>query len=220
MNKRLSDDSEKRIIQANIDSVMLELNRASDSIFDNYIIQSEEVQNAVRSAQKELGVERSTIPKNKEISWIKTNSAVLKKWFASTRLPDSWYTFFVQYVISAYVPPSTDLVHRESYIEIQDTDDHSVTLRIKKGVRFEEYTYAWKALSPFLGAGRRKNKLPDYDTRIRDLQMYGKHQSGYTNKMIADDYVNAINDDNAKDTVKKAVRRQKKLFEKGTDLAK
>lgn len=219
MSKQSNDISQSSEIQALVDAIIGDLNRDSDNVFEPYISYSDKLLNAVSVTRKKLGIEKSTIPKNEQASWLETNKQTLLSGFETTGLPKSWYTFFVQYVATNTAPSITETVAHRRFIEVTESTDDSITIKISKGVRFEEYTAIWKALSPFLGTGRRKNKQPDYDTRIRDLQMYGKQQSGYTNKMIADDYVVAINDDNAKDTVKKAIRRQKKLFEKGTDLA-
>lgn len=214
-----SNENEKKALQQRIDSIIRELNRDSDEVFAPYITYSDSVQSAVSTTRKELGLEKSTIPKNDQPQWAKINSKLLLKGFTYSKLPTEWYTFFVQYVATNSPPSIADTIEHPRFIEIIDNDANGITLKINKGIRYEEFLNGWNALSEHLGKGRRKNKLPNESTRIRDLQMHGKKEMGYTQKQLAEEYFQT-DVEYSKDAVKKALKRQKQLFDEGTDLAK
>lgn len=229
--------------QDRTDGLIDELNGNDERKFELYIVNSEKFQSAVESTRLKLGINivskadldgLSEIEKNNIGLWADDNIVVDELPSSSSaaiyfyqvindaidgiKLPRTWRNIFAYYAITNDVPTSSMISSSRKLIQVKNIDEDSITLRLSKGIRYEEFTKLWLIVTLYLGPGRRKTKSPDAETRIRDLQMYGKKQRGYKNSEIAKEYfASDIND--ATDAVKKAIRRQRKLFDKGTDLA-
>lgn len=229
-------------IQRLLDAVLSEINENAERIYEPYIVTSEKFQSAVIKARQSLGIERLHNLGDEHINdWVERNikPVAIPKYphitsaeELSTRrfwttidsarkdanLPQTWRTYLAIFVITDAPPKLSDISSKRKLIEVKGIDTDTITIRIAKGIRYEEYTKSWTALSEFLGKGRRKTMLPDEQVRLRDLEMYNKHQQGSTQRELAEEYF-TTDIEYSKDAVKKALKRQKKLFNKGTDLA-
>ncbi len=229
-------------LQLAIDDLFSETNENAEREYEYYIITSKKFQAAVNSAEVKLGIAgvkgRLKIDDKEAVDWAikqlnsnKSPVQVLKKKLEKqfyeivdqavneAGLTSKWRDYIAIYLVKK-MPPKINVFPPNRLVTVQDLTADSLTVNIRKGIRHEEYIKTWLALSDFLGKGRRKLKTPDEQTRIRDLQMYGKRETyGSTQKKLAEEYVKT-DIEYAKDTVKKALKRQKKLFNEGTDLAK
>lgn len=233
-------------IQSKIDELFSDDNEDIERSYELYIISSDKFTKAIVNARKKLSLESFISKKNgtkahaKDFKHlmnyddrsvvdivVKESSGLSKEKFYEVvdvavneaGLPAKWREYIAIYIIKQR-PPQFNVFPPNRYISVEEIEDDTVTLKIKKGLRYEQYLKSWQALSVFLGKGTRKLKTPNEETRIRDLQMHGKRETyDSTYRQLADEYINsAINIDDAKDTVKKAYKRQKKLFDEGTDL--
>lgn len=138
-----------------------------------------------------------------------------------TGLSEEWRDYVAVFIVTN-MPPSRNFPAPYPFITVQDVVEDSITIKIRKGIRYEEYVTAWTALVQFLGLGRRKAKKRDEQTAAIHAQMYGKREFyGLTYKQLAEEYgIERIAVDDAKDYVKKVIKRQKKLHQEGTDLTK
>lgn len=229
-------------LQLAVDDIFSRANEDAEREYEYYIISSKKFQNAINKAEIRLGFVgikgRLKIPDEEAVSWAikklngdKPKTSITQKKckqqfyevvdiaVKEAGLPAKWREYVAIYLVKK-MPPKIFVFPALRYVTVQDVNTDSVTVSFRKGIRHEEYIKAWLTLSNFLGKGRRKLKAPDEQTRIRDLQMYGKRETyGSTQKKLAQEYVNT-DIEYAKDTVKKALKRQKKLFDEGTDLAK
>lgn len=145
--------------------------------------------------------------------------SVVDEVLGRTGLSEEWRDYVAVFIVTN-MPPSRNFPAPYPFIKVQDIDEDSVTIKIRKGIRYEEYVTAWAAIVQFLGLGRRKAKKRDEQTAAIHAQMYGKREFyGLTYKQLAEEYgIERLTFDDAKDYVKKAIKRQKKLRQEGTDL--
>jgi hypothetical protein len=232
---------DKSAIQKELDELFSSENEENERAYELYVTQSERFKLAINTARARLGIENVRVPFGFEEDyiddWIVANvksadpahtyQKAIEKVLTDTGLPLKWRNYIKIYLITG-MSPSSNVFPSTSYIEVLEINEKNTTLSIKSGIRYEEYIAAWKVLSKVLGKARRKVKKRDEDKTVRDLQMYhlrgvyskSKHKDYVTQKALAERYINAsINIDDAKDTVKKALKRQRKLHDKGIDLA-
>ncbi len=147
--------------------------------------------------------------------------SVVDEVLGRTGLSEEWREYVAVFIVTN-MPPSKNFPAPYPFITVQDTDDDSVTIKIHRGIRYEEYITAWAALAEFLGLGRRKAKKLSEKTAAIHAQMYGKREFyGLTYRQLAEEYgIERLTVDDAKDYVKKVIKRQKKLRNGGTDLTK
>lgn len=239
-------DRQKEVtkIQALVNGIVGSLNENSERVFEPYIITSSKFQSAISNARKKLNIAGlQKVDEHQIIEWIlehlggnpknpiteKTNAMFLKEFYQAVdsalheaELPESWREYIAIYIVTE-IPPDSKVLGTKPIAQVENVTDSSMTITFRKGMRHEEYIKLWSAISKFLGPGRRKNKMPDADKRIRDIQMHGKKQA-YGNKLsyseLSKEYLPETDVEYAKDTIKKAIKRQKKLFDEGTNLAK
>lgn len=147
--------------------------------------------------------------------------SVVDEVLVRTGLSKDWREYVAVFVVTN-MPPGKNFPAPYPFIRVQESDDEFVTIKIYKGIRYEEYITAWAALAQFLGLGRRKAKKLNEQTAAIHAQMYGKREFyGLTYRQLAEEYgIERLTVDDAKDYVKKVIKRQKKLRSGGTDLTK
>lgn len=228
-------------IQHLINGVLAEINEASELAYEPYIIMSKEFQNAYDTTRNALGITGLNKLEAEHLNdWIEANIApapiskhphikdsgelsIRRFWSAidsamsGMNVPDNWRMYFANYVITGTPPDESHITTRRKLIEVKSIDKNSVTIKFNTGIHHEEYAKTWNAITKHLGKGRRRATRPNPETRIRDLQMHGKKQTGYSNSKLAEEYF-TTGKEYAEDAVKKAVKRQKKMFDEGIDL--
>jgi hypothetical protein len=227
----------KAEIQKLLDSILAELNEDSIRIFEMQITSDSQFQESVARARKKLGIK---IPTQKEKGrnerelnadvnfgdYQADDKLVNSKQFLSsvdkvileTKLPEIWRDYIAAYISGKSLSKDDLKIYKNEHLIVENADEDSIVIRIRKGIRYEEYVKAWDALAFHLGKGRRRNTVRD--NAIRDLQMYHSfYFRGLPYKEISKLYLDTDVEWGV-DTVKKAIKRQKKLFDEGIDLAK
>jgi hypothetical protein len=228
----------KSDIQKILNSVLTDLNEDSIRIFENQITSDERFQKTVvAEARKDLGIKIQTYEETgragikiyadttlakDEVNQRVVNSPQYAQWvnrvLIDTGLPEMWREYVSAYISGQPVSKKELTIFQNEHIFVNEVNADSIVINIRKGIRYDEYIKAWEALSPYLGKGRRKNSARE--NAIRDLQMYHSfYFRGLTYREIAQLYLNT-DIEYGIETVKKAVKRQKKLFDEGTNLTK
>ena len=231
----------KTELQADLDSALATINEDSLRVFETQVTASKSFQDAVAETIKVTGLEspvltvsdkydtqmsanvlfrqRGTPPqKVRKIIESKEFKDCIDKLMQDTSLPNRWREYAIAYITGQSVSKKNLTLSTNEHILLEKIDDNSLTIKIRKGVRYDEYIKTWGSLSKHLGKGRRKDSTRD--NAVRDLQMYHSfYYRGLSLKEIAKLYLNT-DVEYGVDTVKKAIRRQKRLFDEGTDLAK
>ncbi len=142
--------------------------------------------------------------------------AVVDEVLVRTGLSEEWRDYVAVFIVTN-MPPSKNYPAPYPFIKVQDVGDEFVTIKLRRGIRYEEYVTAWAALAEFLGLGRRKAKKRDEQTAAIHAQMYGKREFyGLTYRQLAEEFgIERLTVDDAKDYVKKVIKRQKKLHSGG-----
>ena len=97
-------------------------------------------------------------------------------------------------------------------------EDNEITLRLKPGLRYEDYVAAWKALSATLGPSRRLAK--PYTNVSTSSKIYEASLKGLSYGEIAKQFYPAMDKILARDRVIKIIGRERRRRESGTNLAK
>jgi hypothetical protein len=227
-------------LQADLDAALATINEDSLRVFETQITSSKSFQEGVAETRKVVGIYFPTyhesgrngaeinadilLDRNKlsekrvrEIIESEKFKKCVDKLMQNTGLPNHWREYVIAYITGQPIDKESLTVFTNEHILLESIDDNSLTVKIKKGTRYDEYIKAWDSLSKHLGKGRRKDS--SRDNAARDLQMYHSfYYRGLSLKEIAKLYLNT-DVEYGVDTVKKAIRRQKKLFDEGTDLA-
>jgi hypothetical protein len=208
-NRRMDVDE----LQKMIDELFADSNLDERVFLANKVIFSEGFDKATLASSEKLGVppRHSTHPiygkklknKNKLYEDQKAVGREVDMLMKQFSLPIEWREFVSNRVVKPF-DFNSKLIPPNRVITVVNTDNDSVVLKLSKGVRYDEYIEAWKALGKYLGKGRRKSKKVDEAKRSRGLQMLGKREFyGLTYRQLA------------KESVKKIVKRAKKLRDGG-----
>lgn len=245
MNNDLSLESEitnqrnQLTIQLFIDAEIGKLNESSDRIYEPYILASERFQAAIAKARIELGIPRvNNVHEGEILEWVvshlggnpherptsDSNRQQLRDFYRIVNstlieagLPDKWMFYVASYVVNS-TPPDSHAFGNFHPVTVVKTEDDGIVIKIKKGARYEEFISAWKPIAEYLGKGRRKSK--SRPEQARDLEVFMKRNNlKLTVSELAKLYFGVANEWTI-DAVKKVLRRQKHLYEKGTDLTK
>jgi hypothetical protein len=128
-------------------------------------------------------------------------------------LTDEW-TEYIRYFIAHERPPQEQTFYGNKYIEVAGIDEEGqVMVRLKPGLRKEDYDKAWKVISRYLGPPHKKAK-PYTDQELNN-QIYEARQIILSYGVLAKMYFPGMNKDQAIDRVKKIVKREGQRRKKG-----
>lgn len=190
-----------------------------------YVRASEKFVKAIEAARRRLGLENGTTPE----SWIETlRDGVtsenltdedfkrfyqqfkdeIPKTLEAAELSKRWRIYVEYYIINNKPPERGEAFFFPLTMRVEDVSERGeIIVKLKPGLRYEDYTNAWKVFVKFLGTGARLNK-PYTNTEGRS--MHQDKQDGMSYREIAGKYFPSIDAILAIDRVKKAVAREKK----------
>lgn len=175
---------------------------------EQYIIDSKEFKNAVSAARAKLGLVKGKRMGVYEADLKNAVSEALK----NAGLSDDWYSYMQDYIATNNPPEKPFFMHPRKIMVEEINEDNELLIRLKPGLRYEDYRKAWKVFSRPLGAGIRLNK--PYTSEDIHLQMLNDKDNGLTYLEITKKhYPNADPLLNV-DRVKKAVQRTRKRLKR------
>lgn len=127
-------------------------------------------------------------------------------------LSRAWASYMEHFILFD-TPPEDKLIHIPKAIEaVSYTPDEELIIRLRPGLRYEDYRKAWGAFKKHLGHGKRLQK--SFGDNEVALQMLKDHNDGMTYKAITLKYYPDVDPDVNYDRVKKAIQRAKQRFER------
>ena len=203
-----------------------------NSVFKNahYLIKREDFKQSIRAAQKALGLDKNpsdahsalmwaftTTPRTNNDNWEEKVNArydlmqtsvneVIKEY----NLGREWKGFIEGLLLQSSLNdrPWMPLALK---LEVVSVVDGEILIKLRPGLRYEEYHDAWKQIAPILGKGQRLNK--PYTNHSEHLKMYEDKMAGMTYKEISEKYYPNNPSENF-EKVKKAILRIKKRQER------
>ena len=121
-------------------------------------------------------------------------------------LTDEW-TEYIRYFIAHEKPPQEQTFYGNKYIEVAMIDEEGqVMVRLKPGLRREDYIKAWQTISRYLGPPKQKSK--PYTSQELNNQIYEARQIMLSYGALAMMFFPKMDRDKAIDRVKKTVKRE------------
>lgn len=174
---------------------------------EQYIINSKEFKNAVKAARTKLG-----LVKGKRVGVYRADlkNAVTEA-LATAGLSNEWYEYMEDYIATNQPPEKPFFMHPKKIMVEEINEDNELLIRLKPGLRYEDYRKAWKVFSRPLGEGIRLNK--SYSNEDEHLKWLQDKNSGMTYLQVATKHYPNNPEDNV-EKVKKAILRLKKRQER------
>lgn len=235
-----SDNSDKqRKIRRMAYRIMLQKYVGEQYIMDflkdeRYVIKNEKFQKAVATARKNLGfTNQEPVDSEATTLWAVTNISDGKvkdrnddnyskykeqfdeevmKAIRSAGLHDDWKHYMREYIVNQQSPQKPLFIFPKN-IWIDDvTETGELIIRLKPGIRYEDYIAAWRVFSRSLGTGKRFKKRRDNDEL--DIQMVLDKADGLSYRDIALKYFPKTDPVLNIEKIKKRVQRAKKRLER------
>ncbi len=197
-----------------------------------YLIETSEFQKAIAEARKKLGfTNKQPVEEGYIYEWVvnsldgnnnqrqvyevvqKTGKQAfdeVNKVLDKLHLPNEWSFFIIVYIVNGTPPQSIAFGDVEAITVQEVKENGELVIRLKPGLRKEDYVKAWNTFHSYLGQAKSLDK--PYTNADINQQIYGDKVVGLTYAQLAKKYfashyyrdkVSAI------DKVKKIVRREK-----------
>lgn len=232
MNDEYVDENGKaKEINQYLDFMLTDKHEKSARKTEAYLLNNPEFKKTIEQARDEIGVVGTESGEDfAALEYISigvtggdTNKSpeVVRKMYEETiskilsefKLPSSWRDYIGVYLVHNKPPLENLLSNLDKIRALEVTDHGEVTLKLKPGLRREDYVNAWKVFAPFLGpAASLEKALSDPGT---DAKMSLDKDSGFTYKKLAKKYFPKHFENNELDTiemVKKRVQRYRKRY--------
>lgn len=172
-----------------------------------YIINSKKFQEAISNARASLGLVKG---KRKGVLTADFEEAK-KEALAHAGLSDEWDEYIGKY-ITTNTPPSEIMFFKPTKIWVEDiNEEDELLIRLKPGLRYEEYRKAWDVFVRTLGKGERLSK--SYSNEEDHIKWLEDKDSGMTYLQVATKHYPHNPEDNV-EKVKKAILRLRKRLER------
>jgi len=169
-----------------------------------YLINSSKFQNAIDQAKKRLSQTGSL--DDDDFVYSKQFDSEVDRVIHEMDLPDEWVEY-VRNFIAHGEPPGDQVFYGDKYIEITRIDEEGqVWMRLKPGLRREDYVNAWKAISSYLGPAQKKSK--PYTNQELNNKIYEARHEGLSYGMLAKQFFPGMDKEQAIDRIKKIVKRE------------
>ena len=195
-----------------------------------YLIQREDFKRSIKDIQKKLGLDKNpsdahnawmwaltTTPHTPGENWdekVKTRYELMQasvyRVIKDFSLTKEWKGF-IEGVLLQSSFNDRPWMPLDLKIEFISVSDNEIPIRLKPGLRYEEYRKAWKQIAPILGRGQRLKK--PYTSQQEHMEMYKDKVSGMTYTEISKKYYPKNPLQNI-EKVKKAILRTKKRLER------
>lgn len=227
------NDQDMRILALNtvLHRVLHETHTKSELRDEEYILNSLEFKQAVAKARKALGLH--SVNKELQEAYDSTDMIigtlhynehkgtkmsdddydshqdfmyrVIKDALRDSGLSRNWGAYMKDY-IAFQKPPTEKFIYIPKDIEVIDfNNDKEITIKLRPGLRYEDYRKSWGAFKKILGSGNRLNK--SYGDKDLTLNMLKDHKNGMSYKEITQKYYPNTDPIFNLAKVKKAVQR-------------
>ena len=123
-------------------------------------------------------------------------------------LGGDWTQYISYFIVNGTSNPNSPGVYADVKILLKNIEDDGLTIKIKPGLRYEDYVKAWKVFSEHLGPPERLEK-PHTNAKINQA-IYEDRQAGMSYTEIAEKYFDSESPLVYKDQVVKIIRREEK----------
>lgn len=216
---RIDKDAVKRVVQANLHlerTIGRKKEQATLRKQEEYLLDRKEFPEAIANARNQLDIKKNTKIDELDINdWINKNvdpqlfHKVIKSTLEELRLTSEWGFYITVYVINNQ-PPDKKYVslHPMNNISVESVEtDGELIVRLKPGLRKEDYLKAWEAFSDHLGKPQR---LPKANTESkRDSKIHKEFKDGATRRMLARKYFPNQDEITGIEKVVKIIKRQR-----------
>ncbi|NCU38355.1 hypothetical protein EOL96_04850 [Candidatus Saccharibacteria bacterium] len=219
-----SDDSER----LNFDALIHFQGIYKESVLKDapYLIERKDFKQTIKNIRNELGiVEHPSNPQNAQM-WSLTstkhidgqdwNKEVKKKYSlmqsavdkvkSEFNLGKEWKVYIESLILQG-TPTDRPWMPLNLNFEYMSVENNEIVIKLKPGLRYEEYRNTWKQIAPILGKGQRLNK--PYTSQSEHMKMYEDKIRGMTYMEISKKYYPSNPNQNV-EKVKKAILRVKK----------
>jgi hypothetical protein len=209
-----------------IDAAIGEEHEKASRKNEKYIAESNSFQEAIKAARSKLGFDNTEIIDEGYINeWASKRLGSSAKGFfdevesilSKLSLPPSWNFYVAVYIINKKPPKSWAFSSPDAIRVEEVTGNNEVLVRLKPGLRREDYIAAWGVLKGLLGPSKRLDK--PYTSDDSDA-VFNARLEGLSYSLIAKRFYPSMEKRLAIDRVKKIVAREKQRRERGTNLAK
>jgi len=207
---------------------------------ERYIISSEKFQSAVNTARRNLGFindehideiniqqwavqqmslrEVSETSNKKYFNYLKKFSDEISTATKNAGLPKQWEFYVACFVVNKE-PPKSQVFTNSEYLVVENISDNGdIAIKLRPGLRQDDYYRAWKPLGKYLGSGKRLDKA--YSSESTRKLIYEDKLSGLSYRDVAKKHFPNSDIILATDRVKKIIIREKKRFSEGINLTK
>ena len=172
-----------------------------------YIINSAKFQKAIADARKSLGLVKGKRKGIYQADFDKAVNEALK----TAELTDDWRSYMEKYIASNNPSGEPLFLHPGKIMVKEINEDNELLIRLKPGLRYEDYVKAWNVFSRPLGEGVRLNK--SYSNEEEHLTWLQDKDRGMTYMQVAEKYFPSHPDENV-ERIKKAILRLRKRIER------
>ena len=176
-----------------------------------YLINSVGFKKAIAKARSQLKLKGA--PDNRDFMSEPLFNREVDNVIKEVGLTNDW-TDYISLYIAYDMPPQEQTFYGNGYLEITGIDeDGQVLVRLKPGLRKEDYVNAWRVLSRYLGPAHKKSK--PYTSQEFNNKIYEARQNGLSYGELAEQFFPGMKKDLAVDRIKKAVKRESQRRKKG-----
>lgn len=209
----------ERVVVANLhlDRVIgRKLEKATLEKQESYLLERKDFLEAISEARDELGISGKAYVEELDVNdWINAryDSALFYELIKSTLqrlgLGSEWSFYITMYIVNNQPPNKKYVALRSNNTMSVDgvSETGELLIKLRPGLRKEDYLKAWEVFSDYLGTPSRVPKANTEDKR--DNAIYADFNDGLTKRELASKYFPNQEELSAIDRVSKIIKRQK-----------
>ena len=203
-----------------IDEILTTAYEATNRKFENDILRNEHLKEGIKTLRKRYDIKPSSdlditflggqytvySEDNKPTVYPSLDNDVATL-LASCKIVNDWQEYIVHYIFTDSKPIRPVFASYKT-ISIEAIENGEILVRLKPGLRREDYISVWRQLKPLLGEAKRLQKpLTNADENIKILSLKDDDKKSYS--QIAKICYPNMDVEQAKDKVKKIVKRER-----------
>lgn len=209
----------ERVVVANLhlDRVIgRKMEKATLEKQESYLLERKDFLEAISEARDELGISGKAYIKELDVNdWINAHYdsvsfyGLIKSTLQKLGLGNEWNFYITMYVVNNQPPDRKYAALRSNSSMSVDgvSETGELLIKLRPGLRKEDYLKAWEAFSSYLGS---PSRLPKFNTESnRDKAIYADFNNGLTKRELASKYFPNQEELSAIDRVSKILKRQK-----------
>lgn len=216
---RIDENAVKRAVTANIKLERAIGRKKEGAILkktEKYLLERAELPKVIAQARSRLNIPLDIYVSELNINeWIDENSEprlfyeVVKSTLEELKLGSEWSFYITMFIVNNQPPDKKYVLLRpDNGVSVEEVGvNGELLIRLRPGVRKEDYLKAWEAFREYLGS---PNRIPKEDTESeRDSGIYNDFSDGVTRRELAHKYFPGQEESSAMDRIIKILKRQK-----------